>query len=258
MPMRFHDDFQHPNAGAECHTGLMTRPPAGSFEFPEGAFQRIDESPDAMFYEVPRLVTHIDDYAIAAVGAAYRRFLPPDGDYLDLMSSWVSHFPDDFPIGTLTGHGMNEEELRRNPRLTSFFVQDLNREPHLPLENDRFDGVVICVSVQYLVRPVEVFAEIARVLKPGAPLIVTFSNRCFPTKAVRLWQSLGDHDHGRLIALYCELAGGFQPAELYDLSPRRTLIGVGPDPELRRRVSSGEIPTDPLYAAVARKQPHAG
>src|ERR671916_3252342 len=118
--------------------------------FPPHAFRRQDESPDPVFYTPPRLVNHIDEYAIAAVGEAYRHFLPPDGEYLDLMSSWVSHFPADFPIKHLAGHGMNEEELRRNPRLDEWVVQDLNQDPKLPYDDNRFDGVVICVSVQYL------------------------------------------------------------------------------------------------------------
>ena len=231
--------------------------PDDGFHFPAGAFQRQDETPDPLFYETARLVTHIDDYAIAAVGAAYSKFLEPGGEYLDLMSSWVSHFPDDFEIGKLVGHGMNEVELRNNPKLAEHFVQDLNANPTLPLAANRFDGVVICVSVQYLTRPIEVFAEIARVLKPGKPLIVTFSNRCFPTKAVRIWQTLSDHDHGRLVALYCEQAGGFDEAQLYDMSPQRTFAGVGPDEELRRRIASGEIRSDPLFAAVAHKKADA-
>src|SRR5687768_6306303 len=148
-----------------------------ALQFPAGSFQRLDETPDYQFYEMPRLVTHIDEYAIAAVGEAYRKFLKPGGEYLDLMSSWVSHFPEDFDVGRLVGHGMNEDELRHNPRLSEYFLQDLNLDPKLPLANNRFDGVTICVSVQYLTRPVEVFAEIGRVLKPGAPVIVTFSNR---------------------------------------------------------------------------------
>ncbi len=227
-------------------------------KFPAGSFERQDETPDDRFYATPRLVTHIDDYAIAAVGEAYRSFLAPGGGvYLDLMRSGHSHFPAAFPIGNLVGHGMNEAELKENPRLSEFFVQDLNAHPDLPLSDNFFDGVVICVSVQYLTRPVEVFAEIARVLKPGAPLIVTFSNRCFPTKAVRLWQSLDDGDHGRLVALYAERTGLFDPADLYDLSPQRTLLGVGPDPDLRQRISSGQIRTDPLFATVARKKADA-
>jgi ubiquinone/menaquinone biosynthesis C-methylase UbiE len=132
-------------------------------------------------------------------------------------------------------------------------VQDLNANPVLPLEDNRFDGVTICVSVQYLTRPIEVFSEIGRVLKPGAPLIVTFSNRCFPTKAVKLWQSMGDHDHGRLVGLYADETGLFQEADLYDVSPQKTLAGIS-DPEIRRQVQSGEVHSDPLFAAIVRKK----
>ena len=222
--------------------------------FPPGAFDRFDETPDALFYEAPRLVTHIDDYAVAAVGEAYRRFLPPDGVYLDLMSSWVSHFPTDLPVSRLVGLGMNEAELNRNPRLDSFAVHDLNADPTLPFESDQFDGVVICVSVQYLTRPVEVFAEVARVLKPGAPLVVTYSNRCFQTKAVGVWLAFGDEDRGRLVALYAKKAGAFDHARLYDLSPARTFLGVPDDARLRERLRSGAVESDPLYAVVAKKR----
>jgi hypothetical protein len=221
--------------------------------YPDGAFARQDETPDALFYSQPRLVTHIDDFAIKAVGEAYRRFLKPGGEYLDLMSSWVSHFPRDMEIGRLVGLGMNLEELKHNPQLDEYVVRDLNRDPSLPYASERFDGVLICVSIQYLTRPVQVFAEIARVLKPGAPLIVTYSNRCFPTKAVQIWQFLDDEGHGSLVADYAREAGGFEPAEIYDLSPRLTFIGVPDDPQLRERISSGRQPTDPLYAVVARK-----
>ncbi len=223
-------------------------------DFPAAAFDREDSEPDAEFYDVPRLVQHIDDFAIAAVGGVYQRFLEPGGDYLDLMSSWVSHFPAEFEIGSLTGLGMNETELAQNPRLDERTVQDLNQEPTLPYDDPRFDGVVICVSVQYLARPVEVFSEIGRVLKPGAPLIVTFSDRCFLTKAVRIWLSLDDNDRGRLVAVYSEKSGAFEAAKLYDVSPRQTMTGLPADPDLRAKVTSGELHTDPLFAVVASKK----
>jgi hypothetical protein len=222
--------------------------------FPSGAFDRFDDAPDGLFYEQPRLVTHIDDYAIAAVGEAYRTFLPPGGVFLDLMSSWVSHFPSDLPVSRLVGLGLNEVELSRNPRLDAYVVHDLNLDPALPFESDGFDGVVICVSVQYLTRPVEVFAEIGRVLKPGAPLVVTYSNRCFQTKAVSVWLAFGDEDRGRLVALYAKETGAFDDAKLYDLSPARTFTGVPKDARLRERIRSGAIETDPLYAVVAKKR----
>jgi SAM-dependent methyltransferase len=220
--------------------------------FPPDAFLREDETPDSLFYAEPRLVTHIDDYAIAAVGEAYRRVLPENGEYLDLMSSWVSHFPADFPIKRLVGLGMNEEELASNPRLDEYVVHDLNAQPRLPFEDQRFDGVTICVSVQYLTHPVEVFAEIGRVLKPMAPLVVTFSNRCFPSKAVRIWLNSSTRQKGRLVATYMEDSGRFEVPEVYDFSTYMTFHGVPDDPELRRRIANGEIPTDPLHVVVGR------
>lgn len=223
-------------------------------EFPADSFRRQDESPDTDFYDVPRLVNHIDDYAIAAVGEAYRRFLPPDGEYLDLMSSWVSHLPPDMPRKRLVGHGMNEVELRNNPALDEYFLQDLNLNPVLPFGDAAFDGVVICVSVQYLTRPVEVFREIGRVLRPGCPLIVAFSNRCFPTKAVRIWTALDDDGHARLIGAYAHETGLFATAEAFDFSPRRTFHGVPEDAAMRDRIASGAVYTDPLYVVVATRK----
>lgn len=180
---------------------------------PAAAFDKHDPSPDSEFYDFPRFVTHIDDDAIAAVTAIYRDVLPAGGAVLDLMSSWVSHLPDDVAYANVVGHGMNAEELGRNPRLNRWFVQDLNVDPALPLDNGTFDAACICVSIQYLQRPVEVFREIHRAVRPGAPLIVTFSNRCFPTKAVYIWQRLGGPDQQRLVGAYMQAAGFSQIAE---------------------------------------------
>ena len=174
---------------------------------PPAAFDKADPSPDAAFYVEPRFVTHIDDAAIAAVTRVYRQVLPPGGAVLDLMSSWVSHLPEDVTYGSVVGHGMNAEELAANPRLSRWFVQDLNTEPTLPLSDGSFDGAGLCVSVQYLQRPVEIFREVARVLRPGAPFVVSFSNRCFPTKAVAIWQVLSGREQQRLVGAYMQAAG---------------------------------------------------
>src|ERR1700744_4501549 len=149
---------------------------------PEAAFDKEDPSPDAEFYAFPRFVTHIDDRTIAAVTQEYRESLPPGGAILDLMSSWVSHLPQEIAYTSVVGHGMKEEELAANPRLSRWFVQDLNINPALPLGEGVFDGVGLCVSVQDLQRPVDVFQQVRRVLQPGGPFVVSFSNRCFPTK----------------------------------------------------------------------------
>lgn len=175
--------------------------------FPPNAFHKMDMSDDAAFYAEARLVTHIDEAAIAALTRFYRERLPRGGAILDLMSSWVSHLPEDVTFGEVIGHGMNAEELAANPRLGRFFVQDLNRNTALPLDTASLDAVLICVSIQYLQHPIGVLAECLRVLKPGGQIIISFSNRCFPTKAVAIWQSLGNEDHARLVTIYLQNVG---------------------------------------------------
>lgn len=176
-------------------------------ELPAGAFLKQDPEDDAAFYAPARLVTHIDDAATRALTSFYRRTVPAGGVLLDLMGSWISHLPPEVAFAEVIGHGMNAEELRSNPRLTRSFVQDLNRNPILPLETGTADAALCCVGVQYLQQPLAVFAEVLRVLRPGAPFIVSFSNRCFPTKAVAVWRSLDDRGHAALVRLYLERSG---------------------------------------------------
>jgi hypothetical protein len=174
---------------------------------PPAAFEKADPSPDEAFYLQPRFVTHIDDAAVAAVTQAYRTLLPSGGTILDLMSSWISHLPADVTYASVIGHGMNAAELAANRALTRWFVQDLNADPVLPLQDASFDGACLCVSVQYLQRPVEVFREVARVLRPGARFVVSCSNRCFPTKAVAIWLSLSGDRQQSLVEAYMRSAG---------------------------------------------------
>jgi SAM-dependent methyltransferase len=189
--------------------------------FPEEAFRRTDEAPDEEFYRTSRLVTHIDDQAIAAVTQLYRELFPAGGEILDLMSSWVSHLPPEIEYRRVIGLGMNEVELRRNERLHSYVVQNLNADPRLRFRNAEFDGVAICVSIDYLTRPVEVLREVGRILRAGCPTIVSFSNRCFPSKAVAIWHQLDDRGHMRLVERYLEEAGNFANIRSLDRSPRR-------------------------------------
>ena len=197
-------------------------------------FQRMDESDDALFYTFARKVVHIDEPAIAAAGRFLAAILPPNGVLLDLMSSWRSHLPSGFVKQRLIGLGLNAEEMADNPDLDEHVVQNLNTDPRLPFADDSFDGAVVTVSIQYLIQPLAVFAEVRRVLKSGGPFVVLFSNRMFPTKAVRLWQGLRDEQRAGLVRAYFQHAGGYDEAAFYDLSPNPGM-------------------SDPLYAVCARK-----
>lgn len=197
-------------------------------------YGRKDESDDEMFYAVPRLVTHIDEGACEALSEFYRNILEPGTKVLDLMSSCVSHLPTDAAYGEVVGLGMNHMELRENPQLSRYVVQNLNRETRLPFGDGTFDACLLAVSVQYLVTPGEVFRDVARVLKLSAPMIISYSNRLFPTKAVKIWRMLDDVDHGRLVSHYFKASECFNDPEIINLSP-----------------DFGN--SDPLYVVVAKR-----
>ncbi|MEM9174151.1 MAG: class I SAM-dependent methyltransferase [Myxococcota bacterium] len=186
---------------------------------PPHATERVDETPDDQFYAFPRMVVHIDDATIAALTEYYAEVLTPDADVLDLMSSWVSHLPENPKLGRVTGLGMNAEELAANPRLSERLVHDLNQTPVLPFDDASFDFVVNAVSVQYLARPHEVFAEIGRVLRPGGRSVVAMSHRCFPTKAIRAFHVAGSETRFRLVEAYHAETRCFDSIERADRSP---------------------------------------
>lgn len=193
-----------------------------NFPFRDEDFQRFDETPDTAFYESPRFVTHIDDPAIAALTKYYSKVFPPsntpDVSMLDMCSSWVSHFPAGYKQERIVGMGLNKLELEKNPVLTEYIVQDLNVDPKLPFEDNSFDVITNVVSVDYLTKPLEVFKEMARILKPGGLAIMSFSNRCFFTKAISIWTSTSDADHIMIVGSYFHYAGGFEP-QAVDISP---------------------------------------
>lgn len=197
--------------------------------FPPGFFERADSSPDPSFYAKPRLVTHIDEHAIAGVGALYAE-LGIDGEVLDLMGSWVSHFVT--PPHRLTVLGMNGAELAANPHAAATVIHDLNAETTLPFDDEQFDDVVCCVSVDYLVRPIDVIREVSRVLRPGGRFVCTFSNRVFPTKAIRGWLYATDDQRCEIVATYFRLSQVFA------------------EPVVGRRTPSGHR-GDPLFAVWA-------
>ena len=190
-----------------------------SNEPPEQFFRRQDESPDELFYEVPRLTTHIDDATIRAITSYYEEVLCSGGSLLDLMSSWISHLPELVDYSRVSGLGMNAEELASNPRLTDWDVQNLNDNPHLPYADESFDAVMVVVSIQYLTNPFDVFAEISRVLKPDGQCIVAMSHRLFPTKAIYAFQTLRPAERCQLVMSYMHRADLFKDITFVDRSP---------------------------------------
>jgi hypothetical protein len=202
---------------------------------------KLDDSDDTQFYDYPRFVTHVDDGFIQQLTNLYRQRLQPQTRILDLMSSWVSHLPEDMEFTHVEGHGLNAEELAKNPRLNHYFVQNLNQNPKLPLEDASFDAVLNTVSVQYLQYPEAIFSEIQRVLKPGGIAIISFSNRMFYQKAIQAWRDGSELSRVELVKQYFESTPGFSQPEVII---RSSLI-----PNFLQWLGAGG--GDPFYAVMA-------
>jgi len=190
--------------------------------FDKDDFARLDENDDTEFYSFPRLVYHIDEGAVAALTQYYRRNIPSKSDILDICSSWVSHYPVEFPgkMGRISGTGINAVELKANNQLNDWQVRNLNINPALPYDDNSFDVVTCVVSIDYLIRPIEVLKEVKRVLRPGGKVIISQSNRFFFTKAVQMWTEMNDRQHLELIDGYFQYAGGFKPRKAFDISAK--------------------------------------
>ncbi len=203
---------------------------------------KLDETNDLEFYAYPRLVTHVDEGFIDRLTNLYREHLQPNTRILDLMSSWVSHLPEEIEFARVEGHGLNEEELAKNPRLDRYFVQNLNKNPQLPLADADFDAVLIAVSVQYLQYPEAIFTEINRVLKPDGIVIISFSNRMFYQKAIAAWRDGTEKSRVELVKSYFKSVPGFTTPEVVISSAPTSwwqILGMGS--------------SDPFYAVIAKK-----
>ena len=198
-------------------------------------FQREDEADDSAFYESPRLVVHIDEGAIAAVGTLFKNQVPENSEVLDLMSSWRSHWPEGHAKKRMVGLGLNKIEMQENPDLDESVVHNVNAEPVLPFDDGSFDAVLITVSAQYMTKPVETFQQVNRILRPGGVFIVSFSNRMFPTKAVLIWRNSTDRGRVDLVGTYMEAAGNFEDIQASFLNAETS------------------PPDDPMFAVFSRK-----
>lgn len=185
-------------------------------------FLRADQQDDGSFYTIPRFVYHIDEAAVSSLTQYYRNNISKKSDILDICSSWVSHYPLEFPqvMGRISATGMNAFELKANDQLTDFQAKDLNIDYILPYDDASFDVVTCVVSIDYLIHPIEVLKEVRRVLRPGGKVIISQSNRCFPSKAIAMWLKMNDRQHLELINGYLQYAGGFKPRKAFDISAK--------------------------------------
>lgn len=213
-------------------------PPAWPYD--DYDFTRQDEMDDGYFYSQPRLVTHVDDSFIATLtkyyGEVFRKY--PNARILDICSSWISHYPAEKCWSHVSITGMNEYELKQNRQADDYTVGNLNQSPVLQYDSASFDIVTCTVSFDYLNKPLQVMKEVARVLKPGGMVILSTSNRCFPTKAVSIWLRTGDLGHCLIYGSYIHYAGDFEPVEARDLSPPLARVGFA----------------DPVFVIQARKK----
>ncbi|KAM0828003.1 hypothetical protein ACQ4PT_067826 [Festuca glaucescens] len=219
---------------------------------PEGR-AKLDPRSDRDFYAFPRLVKHVDDGFLATLTDLYRERMPPESDVLDLMSSWISHLPPEVRFRRVVGHGLNAQELAKNPRLDYFFVSDLNKEQRLELESASFDAVLCTVSVQYLQSPEKVFAEIYRVLKPGGVCIVSFSNRMFYEKAIGAWREGSAYSRVQLVTQYFQCVEGFTRPEVVRRLPPSDAAGGKSGSSLLEALMRlfGQASSDPFYAVIS-------
>lgn len=223
--------------------------PTGEWPYTQSDMNRLDGTDDTNFYAEPRFVTHIDDRAIESLTTFYKDEIEEhiassnsnsSINVLDLCSSWISHFPEDVQLGRVAGIGMNAEELKANTRLTEHLCQDLNKDTVLPFEDGCFDFVCNVVSVDYLTNPLMIFQEMHRVLKPGGKALVSFSNRCFATKAIAMWLQADDIDRLTIVASYYHYSANWKSIQALDITP--------PQIETPKRPGMVDIMKDPNAA----------
>ncbi len=214
---------------------------------PAEAFSRDDESDDALFYSIDRFVSHLDQLALDTIEHVIGQLLTEESpSVLDLMASWDSHLPQRFSPSRVVGLGLNENELKANRALTEIVIHDLNRNPRLPFEEGAFDAALCTVSVDYMTRPVDVFREVGRALKPGGVFAVSFSNRFFPPKAVKVWRESSEELRVTLVQEFFRESGVFEAPQLF--------VSRGKPRPRDDKYAHLDIPSDPVYFVYADRK----
>lgn len=214
---------------------------------PADSFTRDDDSDDALFYQRPRLVQHLDSRARQTVSRVIGTLVTErEPELLDLMSSWTSHLPSWMTPRRLAGVGMNDEELRRNDALTEYVVHDLNADPRLPFADESFDAVINTVSIDYLVDPIAVLEDVARVLRPGGLLLVMFSDRMFRPKATKIWRDSSEAERLWLVEDFFRATGEYEDPQTFSSQGHAR-------PENDPYFDQG-IPSDPIFTVYADRK----
>jgi len=212
----------------------------------EDAFSRLDESDDGEFYARDRWTEHLDARALSTVERIIGRLVLEEAPViLDLMAGWDSHLPPELNPAEVVGLGLNRNELSANRALTQTVIHDLNRDPRLPFSDSSFDAAINTVSVDYLTRPLEVFREVGRVLRPGGLFLVVFSNRMFPRKAVKVWREAGEEERVLLVEDF------FRAAVIFEKT--RVFVSKGLPRPKDDKYAGLALPSDPVYAVYADK-----
>ncbi|MFC1824324.1 class I SAM-dependent methyltransferase [Thermodesulfobacteriota bacterium] len=215
--------------------------------FEADAFSRLDDSDDRQFYSMDRFVNHLDSVALKTVEKLIGELIVEEHPrILDLMAGWDSHIPAYLQSTQIVGLGLNQNELKNNKALKAFFMHDLNRDPDLPFPDDYFDAVLNTVSVDYMTKPIHVFTEVGRILKPGGLFLVIFSNRMFPEKAIRIWREAGEEERVIYVEEFFNLSCAFE-------NPVHFVSKGKPRPSEDKYADSG-LPSDPIYAVYAEKK----
>jgi SAM-dependent methyltransferase len=215
--------------------------------FSREAFARLDESDDAQFYSTDRFVSHLDSLALETVEKLIGELIVEENPViLDLMAGWDSHIPEELETSMVVGLGLNKNELSENNSLSEIVIHDLNKDPRLPFPSNTFDAVLNTVSVDYMTKPVQVFREAGRTLRPGGLFLVTFSNRMFPEKAVRIWKESGEDERVLLVEDFFKEASLFEKASVF--------VSKGKPRPQNDKYSHLGIPSDPIYAVYADKR----
>jgi SAM-dependent methyltransferase len=229
----------------KVETAVEKSPHPASF-YPNDAFSRLDETDDKTFYARDRFVSHLDSLALSTIEKVIGGLIVEEKPViLDLMAGWDSHIPNKLNPGKVIGLGLNENELKENGALSDYVIHDLNEDPKLPFRNNTFDAVINTVSVDYMTKPIDVFRDVGRILKPGGLFLVVFSNRMFPQKAVKIWKESGEEERVLLVEGFFRETGFFEKPTLF--------VSKGkPRPKDDKYAHMG-IPSDPVYALYAEK-----